>query len=430
MTLFGPPDIEKLKAKNNITGLIKALSYKNDTNVHLEAVKALGQIGDAKATETLIAILDHEHESVRIEAVKALGQIGDAQAVVPLVALLKSKSTTICYAAVDALATIGAPAIKPLSSLLNNYYASVRENSILALGKIGDTRAVRPLISVLKSEKRDDRMAAIDALERIGWQPDKSVSGAIFWICKREWERCIEMGSVAIKPLINVIKDSDDMVRNAAVDVLVKIGDPSVEPLIAALKKKDRNIRKIAAEALGKIGKKSAVDPLIAKLDDKDGEVIVAAFDALNQIGWKSKIDIEKVNSWIANGYLDRLEKLDYNKIKPLLIKSLQSNSNWQTLGRVAAFLNKQGMKVSDPCLQKIIKELLRIERTPDEKDDILVPGERNDHIEEVITKSHADVRSLASSILREFKDRQEIVRMEWDKEQKARLLKPFYKKS
>jgi hypothetical protein len=30
MPLFGPPDIEKLKAKRDVQGLIKALSYKQE----------------------------------------------------------------------------------------------------------------------------------------------------------------------------------------------------------------------------------------------------------------------------------------------------------------------------------------------------------------------------------------------------------------
>ena len=37
-----------------------------------------------------------------------------------------------------------------------------------ALGKIGDVRAVEPLISVLKDSNRDVRKAAAEALEKLG----------------------------------------------------------------------------------------------------------------------------------------------------------------------------------------------------------------------------------------------------------------------
>ena len=45
MPLFGPPNVEKLKAKGNVKGLIKALDYKKDASVRRAAAKALGKSG-------------------------------------------------------------------------------------------------------------------------------------------------------------------------------------------------------------------------------------------------------------------------------------------------------------------------------------------------------------------------------------------------
>ena len=61
MSLFGPPDVDKLKAKGDIKGLIKALGYQRDWQVRVSAARALGEIGDARAVEALIGALGEQH---------------------------------------------------------------------------------------------------------------------------------------------------------------------------------------------------------------------------------------------------------------------------------------------------------------------------------------------------------------------------------
>ena len=56
MGLFGPPNIEKLKVRKNIKGLIEALKDK-DEDVRKRAAWALGKIGDARAWLNKGAIL-------------------------------------------------------------------------------------------------------------------------------------------------------------------------------------------------------------------------------------------------------------------------------------------------------------------------------------------------------------------------------------
>ena len=42
--LLGPPNIEKLKAKHDMQGLIKTLDYQKDAVVRKSAAEALGQV--------------------------------------------------------------------------------------------------------------------------------------------------------------------------------------------------------------------------------------------------------------------------------------------------------------------------------------------------------------------------------------------------
>jgi HEAT repeat protein len=52
MFLFGPPNVEKMKARRDVNGLIKALRYRKDKGVRQAAAEALVKIG-APAVEVL-----------------------------------------------------------------------------------------------------------------------------------------------------------------------------------------------------------------------------------------------------------------------------------------------------------------------------------------------------------------------------------------
>src|SRR5664280_1165637 len=147
MPLFGPPNVAKLTAKSNIEGLIKALRYQKDTTVPGAAADALGQIGDARAVDPLIAALKSGGWGMRTAAAGALGQIG-APAVEPLVAALTDRAGDVRTAAARALAQIGdARAVEPLVAALTDRDGDVRTAAAGALGQIGDAGAVEPLVA-------------------------------------------------------------------------------------------------------------------------------------------------------------------------------------------------------------------------------------------------------------------------------------------
>jgi len=194
------PNIEKLKEKKDVEGLIKALKHK-DYLVGSEAAKALGEVGDVGAVEPLVQVLNVEAPffyPVSCAAAEALAQIGDAGAVEPLIRALKDERLGVRYEAVKALC------------------------------EIGDVRAVEPLIQALKDEWHIRALAAA-ALGRIG---DKR----------------------AVDPLIQALKDKHIYVREGAASALGVIKDArAVEPLMKALEDKNRGVRKVAKEALEKL---------------------------------------------------------------------------------------------------------------------------------------------------------------------------------
>ncbi|MGB9872500.1 MAG: HEAT repeat domain-containing protein, partial [Anaerolineae bacterium] len=76
MFLFGPPNIEKMKARGDVKGLIKALGYEKDWEIRRDAARALGELKDARAVEPLIAALKDKDSDVREAAAEALDRLG------------------------------------------------------------------------------------------------------------------------------------------------------------------------------------------------------------------------------------------------------------------------------------------------------------------------------------------------------------------
>ena len=101
----------------------------------------------------------------------ALEKIGDARAVEPLInALLGDEDRQIRESVAVALGDIGdTRAVEPLINALGDEkWRHVRGAVAGALGSIGDARAIGPLIEALSDDMEDVREAAKKALRRLG----------------------------------------------------------------------------------------------------------------------------------------------------------------------------------------------------------------------------------------------------------------------
>jgi HEAT repeat protein len=207
--------------------------------------------------------------AVRAEAAGVLGRIGDARAVEPLIAVLKQDNRTVRYCACQALGKLGdARAVEPLIAALKDDDLWMRHVACEALGKLGDARAVEPLIAGLKHEDFEHCAWPFDALQKLS-------------------------DSRAVEPLAAALEDPDWNVREDAAKALTELGVPNdaetrawfavsvrdwraavalgsdaLEPLAAALKHPDGNVREGATWALGDIGDARAVKPLMAALEN------------------------------------------------------------------------------------------------------------------------------------------------------------------
>ena len=150
----------------------------------------LGKIAIEPLIPRLIRVFEYDARDLD-KAAKVLGKIGEPAIKFLIKDVLGSESYEY---AVNVLVKIGESAVEPLIHALKSKCG----NAALALGKIGDKRAVEPLIRALNDEKRYVRECAAEALGEL-----------------RD-ER-------AIKPLTRVLNDEDEQVREAAKNALEKI---------------------------------------------------------------------------------------------------------------------------------------------------------------------------------------------------------------
>jgi HEAT repeat protein len=213
----------------------------------------------AEDVRGLIRLLNHKDPDVQYEAAGAIGDIGDSSAVEPLIAALKNNELSgVRWKAAEALSKLGAPAVDALVGALRHSDDDVRWKAAIALGEIGDQRAIDPLIRLLCDDDRFVKGRAAYALGLIG-EP-------------------------AVDHLLRALREGDGNLRWGAAIALGKIRDPrAIEPLIRALADKYENVRAEAATSLAAIGK-PALEPLIRFLKFSDRSVRIEVVTALGEL--------------------------------------------------------------------------------------------------------------------------------------------------
>lgn len=151
-------------------GLIKALDD-NDTKVQLLAAEALGKIGDNRAVSPLIDKLPYAEPGVKRFVLGALGKIGDSRALEPMVrALREEPEGDVRASAAYGLGELGdAAATDALVAVLSDDHKWARFEACGALRKL-KARGARAALERVAAGDDDEqvRKAAAKALEEMG----------------------------------------------------------------------------------------------------------------------------------------------------------------------------------------------------------------------------------------------------------------------
>ena len=220
---------------------------------------------DRKTVPALLDALKGEYYTVRARAAIALGRIGDAQAIDPLLALLKDREDDVRIGACLGLGFFKDPnTFDDIATiLLDDPKIEVRQAAAKALGNTGHPAALPYLMEALH--------------DSFWWYEREVAAGDLLSAIE-------QMGSTAVEPLIEALKDKEGTVRKFAATLLGNIGDQrAIKPLGAALYDMHHDVGEISAESLAKFGAPS-FEVLVEALEHPEMWVRIHSVDVLPKV--------------------------------------------------------------------------------------------------------------------------------------------------
>ena len=152
---------------SNIEALLKAT---RDTSAPARraAVKILGEAQDPRALAALVQAASDEDAETRSLALRAVSSMGNIAELDPLINALTSRDTALRRMAMDTLSGMDAERTVPplLDALAHDAYGDVART----LGRVGDTRAVEPLLNTLSGATYVSRQASYRGAWYVGRQ--------------------------------------------------------------------------------------------------------------------------------------------------------------------------------------------------------------------------------------------------------------------
>ncbi len=238
----------QLRDKKAVPPLVSILEKADYKEIRISIITALGQIGDKAAVPSLLSVLEKiESDKIVLITVKALENIRDPRATLPFFHIYLKTDPFIQTKISSALIAIGEPAVKPLILILlenNPDFLKLASNSLIkigkpsieplihqfkknspetrkilanlakilisigepaviplietltcenpeirnlaaaSLGKIGDKRALTPLVKSLTDRKMN--LSAAHALDALGWKPSGSSQRIHYLVAKND----------------------------------------------------------------------------------------------------------------------------------------------------------------------------------------------------------------------------------------------------
>lgn len=252
---------------------------------------ALGAIGDPNAIPALRSVIADQPKFAS-RAAQVLAQIGNAETTRELIALLDSPDRETRVAAAIALASLGekAAVTNLLEAMTRGPQQDAKRNIVEALGVVGDTSAVPHLIQAAKDTEEDVRTQAIWSLGHIG---DRSASDALLGALKDSafgvrfaaaFALAGMTNAAALPALDGLLGDQERRVRTAAACSLAFHGsERGLTQLANALKRLDDWQRFGAVVALLRLNSAAARELANGAVHDRDDGIRKLAGEALER---------------------------------------------------------------------------------------------------------------------------------------------------
>ncbi|MEE8328708.1 MAG: HEAT repeat domain-containing protein [Thermodesulfovibrionia bacterium] len=348
--------------------LINAFKGSND-DVKKFIIDILGTSENLKVLPLLMKALEYKDENIRTAAVEHLGNIrGNVAVINALTGVLRDESVWVAYSAAVALGRIGdAKAVSALVSVLPQ--KTLREPVIRALGQIADAGSLSSIVPFLQDKSktiREETLSAIEQFFRKGVPNGiivkslKSVLGSkapnFLLPYTRSNKKRVKVAAVlllgllkdkkSIGPLFEMSLEED--LHEIVVKALVFIGKSMPELLIPFFNVNDSYKRRVLCDVAGKMGAGDFFEYLVDRLKDEDGHVRGNAAIALS-----------KLNDPRAIKYIKPLLLDEYENIQEEAIKSLSKFKKRINLSEIIKWLSDKNpvLKKNSALLLGLLKE-------------------------------------------------------------------------
>lgn len=187
-------------------------------------------------------------------------------------------------------------AVNALVKALNDNDIHVRRSATASLGKIGDDKSIKHLITLLGNEDSNIKSIAEGYLSYMGenalehlysarWSRNKDIrarSASIIGVIASRWQI-----NTIIDVLCGFMEDEDDIVRWRAATALGDVGignSKSIKTLIENINDRDLRVRLNIIKSIGQIGDEEVIVPLIKVQKDSDTRIQEIANDAWAEV--------------------------------------------------------------------------------------------------------------------------------------------------
>jgi HEAT repeat protein len=316
LTLIGKPAMEPLYASLSAT----------NREIRQRSAIVLGQIGDKRALEPLVAILkdrsaddsraqSRSQANVRADAAQVLGSLGDVTAIPALQDAVENDRLAVGVAAMGSLAQLGdEKQLNELHILLCSPDPIAQFCAVQALGAVKNPKSLSHLEKFRKPHAQTDVSNATATEKSQAEEADRALRainmiletlvGAADPLPPKDPFADDKMPEPRdLRSYAKVLKLEDLSVRVEATKALAEIGAEALDLLLVALQDQNAQVRIRAVVGLGKFGGERALEALLKILtDDPTVTLRMMAAESLGTLGLQAAIEPLKVA--LADKYL------------------------------------------------------------------------------------------------------------------------------
>ncbi|HEX7177849.1 MAG TPA: HEAT repeat domain-containing protein [Pyrinomonadaceae bacterium] len=333
-----------------------------DEGVRLSAARALKEEESLEPARPLLAALGDENWRVRRTAVEGLARRAAPDAIAALLASVREnhQNLGLLNSALQVLAMSDVDTLSQLVEFLNDEDADLRMQAALALGEQRDGRAAPALLGALEDADINVRYHAIEALGKL-------------------------RAGGAADALAGIAETRDFFLAFPALDALTRIGQAHVAPRVVPLLE-DELLREAAADVLGRLGDEETVAPLAALLNTPHAPAptvarsLAALHDRYEKLYGEGAHIADLTRAAIsptgAQNLLDALNESDSGEPRPLALVvgwlegAAVERALTRLLGRAGArgevveALVRHGSRVTDLLIEQLGSEDLEIRKS------------------------------------------------------------------